>query len=128
MDDALSFEGNTGPYVQYTYARCCSILERAGGIPEGGAQYSAPEEIELAKQLSLFGEKVLQAMREYEPSVIARYILDVCAAFNRFYHECRIVTEEDAAVRDARVRLTAATRQTLGNAFELICLRKPEKI
>ncbi len=128
MDDALSFEGNTGPYVQYTYARCCSVLDKAGAVPETPGEYLDETENELAKQLSLFGEKVEQAMREYEPSVIARYILDVCAAFNRFYHECRIVTEEDARARDSRVRLTAATKQTLGNAFDLICLRKPEKI
>ena len=131
MDDALSFEGNTGPYVQYTYARACSILEKAGGVPEQETlfgQFTAKEELELAKQLSLFEEKLLQAMREYEPSVIARYILDVCAAFNRFYHECQIVTAPDPRIRAARVRLTAATRQTLGNAFDLICLRKPEKI
>ncbi|MBQ8696906.1 MAG: arginine--tRNA ligase [Clostridia bacterium] len=131
MEDALSFEGNTGPYVQYTYARCCSILEKVGGysadvsLPE---QFTCTEERELAKTLSLFEEKLLQAMREYEPSVIARYILDVCAAFNRFYHECHIATAPDEVTKALRVRLTAATKQTLGNAFDLICLRKPEKI
>lgn len=131
MEDALSFEGNTGPYVQYTYARCCSILEKAGGVSETvstAGSFTCAEERELAKVLSLFEEKLMQAMREYEPSVIARYILDVCAAFNRFYHECHIATAEDAATRELRIRLTVAAKQTLGNAFDLICLKKPEKI
>ncbi len=131
MEDALSFEGNTGPYVQYTYARCCSILEKVGGFSADASlpeQFTCNEERELAKTLSLFEEKLLQAMREYEPSVIARYILDVCAAFNRFYHECHIATAPDEVTKALRVRLTAATKQTLGNAFDLICLRKPEKI
>ncbi len=131
MEDALSFEGNTGPYVQYTYARCCSILEKVGGFSADASlpeQFTCAEERKLAKTLSLFEEKLLQAMREYEPSVIARYILDVCAAFNRFYHECHIATAPDEVTKALRVRLTAATKQTLGNAFDLICLRKPEKI
>ncbi len=131
MEDALSFEGNTGPYAQYTYARTCSILEKAGGRPAGdisAQDFTTSEEMALAKVLSTFGEKLLSAMREYEPFIITRYILDVCAAFNRFYHECRIVTEEDEKIRRARILLTAATRQTLSNAFDLICLKKPEKI
>ena len=75
-----------------------------------------------------FPDKVQQALHEYEPSVITRYILDVCAAFNRFYHDNPILNCEDSAVRLWRVRLTAAARYVLGNAFELICLKKNEKI
>ena len=64
----------------------------------------------------------------YEPSVIVRYVLDVAAAFNRFYHDCQILSAEDEAVRKTRIALTAATKTVLGNAFGLICLKKPEKI
>ncbi len=130
MEDALSFDGNTGPYVQYTYARACSVLEKAGSVSPRvmSGQFSCAEERELAKELSLFEEKVVQALQEYEPSVIARYILDVCAAFNRFYHECQIVSASDPQTRELRVSLTAAVKQTLASAFDLICLRKPEKI
>ena len=129
LEDALSFEGNTGPYAQYTYARTCSITEKAGGVPASPEGYS-PEaaEVALAKTLSLFSEKVLDAVHEYEPMVITRYILDVCAAFNRFYHDCPILSASDESARAFRVRLTEATKTVLGNAFGLICLKKTPKI
>jgi arginyl-tRNA synthetase len=128
MEDALSFEGNTGPYAQYTYARTCSILAKAKGLPMEGGRVSCDAEFELCKTLSLFAEKVRNAREDYEPSVITRYILSVCAAFNRFYHECQIVTAEDEATRAFRLRLTRATGQVLKNAFSLICLEAPEQI
>lgn len=132
MEEALSFDGNTGPYVQYTYARACSILEKAG-VTDGT---SAPAELTLTDPLekvlcvtlSEFEERVRMALRDYEPSYITRYILDVATAFNRFYHDCAIVTAEDAAVRETRLALTRATKYVLGRAFGLICLRKTEKI
>ena len=132
MEDALSYDGNTGPYVQYTYARTCSIMNKAAAA--GIATDTAAEvtmnaqESELLKTLSRFGECVEAAIREYEPSVITRYILDVAAAFNRFYHDCAILSAEDEATRAFRVSLTAATRTVLGNAFDLICLRRIEQI
>ncbi len=128
MEEALSFDGNTGPYVQYTYARACSILEKAG---EEGRMTDAPltePEAELAKTLSIFPEKVKSAIADYEPSTVTRYILDVAAAFNRFYHECKIANCEDAAVRSSRLALTGATKQVLKTALHLICMQSPEKI
>jgi arginyl-tRNA synthetase len=132
MEEALSFDGNTGPYVQYTYARACSILEKAG-VTEDAPVPSAmtltdPLEKVLCVTLSEFEERVRMALRDYEPSYITRYILDVATAFNRFYHDCAIATAEDAAVRETRLALTRATRYVLGRAFGLICLRKTEKI
>ncbi|MBR2020748.1 MAG: arginine--tRNA ligase [Clostridia bacterium] len=128
MEDALSFEGNTGPYVQYTYARACSILARAEAPVGGKLAVSTPEETALAKVLSMFEEKVCEALETYEPSVIARYILSVAAAFNRFYHNCTILGAEDENVKNTRLLLTDATKTVLGNAFDLICLKKIEKI
>ena len=128
MNDALSFEGNTGPYAQYTYARTCSILDRAGDMGEGELNLTAPEEIELSKTLSRFSECVLRAMTEYEPSNITRYILDVCSAFNRFYHNCPILSADDDTVKNTRLMLTRATNTVLGNALPLICLKTPRKI
>ena len=129
MEDALSFDGNTGPYAQYTYARTCSILEKAGDLGKSvtGAELSALE-TELAKTISMFPERVNAAIADYEPSVITRYILDLCAAFNRFYHECSIVNCEDAALRESRIALTRATNQVLRTALHLICMQSPEKI
>ena len=67
-------------------------------------------------------------MDDYEPSYITRFILDVAAAFNRFYHNCPILSADDPAVRESRLAVTAATRAVLGNAFDLICLKKTEKV
>ncbi len=133
MEDALSFDGNTGPYVQYTYARSCSILEKAKEsghvvVAPSHATLTAPEERALCVVLSQYEEKVRMALRDYEPSVITRYILDVATAFNRFYHECAIFTADDPAVKSTRLALTQATKYVLGSAFGLICLRKTEKI
>ena len=128
MEDALSFDGNTGPYVQYTYARTCSVLEKAdvkGAMT--GAELSDVE-FELAKCLSVFPERVNTALADYEPSVVTRYILDLAAAFNRFYHECKIVGCEDEQLKSSRIALTAATNQVLRTALHLICMQSPEKI
>ena len=129
MEDALSFDGNTGPYAQYTYARTCSILEKAGDSGKAMTEAALSElEVELAKTLSIFPERVNSAIADYEPSVITRYILDLCAAFNRFYHECSIVNCEDASLRESRIALTRATNQILRTALHLICMQSPEKI
>ena len=128
MEEALSFDGNTGPYVQYTYARTCSIIEKAGCE---GAMTDAPlteVEFELAKTLSVFPERIKSALADYEPSIVTRYILDLAAAFNRFYHDCKIAACEDEALRSSRLALTSATRQVLKTALGLICLQAPEKI
>ena len=129
MEDALSFDGNTGPYAQYTYARTCSILEKAGeaGMAMTDALLSELE-VELAKTVAIFPERINAAIADYEPSLVTRYILDLCAAFNRFYHECSIVNCEDEALRESRIALTRATNQVLRTALHLICMQSPEKI
>ncbi len=130
MEEALSFDGNTGPYAQYTYARTCSILEKAAG--EDGFGISGvtlgDAEVDLAKTLSRFPERVSSAIADYEPSNITRYILELCADFNRFYHDCKIVNCEDTALRSARLSLTRATSRVLKTALGLICMQSPEKI
>ena len=129
LENALSFEGNTGPYAQYTYARTCSILEKAGNLPlDGEAKITAPEEAALLVTLSKFPEKVLDAVDQYEPSIITRYVIDVCTAFNRFYQNCPILTAEDETVRASRVRFARAAGTVLRNALRLICIKTPEKI
>ncbi len=130
MDDALSFEGNTGPYAQYTYARSCGILEKAANIDANATSpvITSNEEADLLKVLSKFNEAVKDAIKEYEPSVITRYIIDVCTSFNKFYHNCQIVSAEDENVRNTRIRLTNAVKTVLGSAFGLICMKKTEKI
>lgn len=128
MEDALNFDGNTGPYVQYTYARTCAVLRKAAGEAGSELAITHPDEAALLKVLSKFPEKVLAAIADYEPSVITRYILDVAAAYNRFYHNCPILSAKEEAVRATRQQLTKATNIVLANALPLICIKKMEKI
>ena len=129
LEDALSYEGNTGPYVQYTYARTCSVIAKCGDMPLPEKYViSTPEEHELLKVIAAFPERVCAALDNYEPSYITRFILDLAASFNRFYHNCQILSAEDAETVKTRVALTKASQQVLGTAFTLICLKKTEQI
>ena len=129
MEDALSFEGNTGPYVQYTYARTCSVLAKSESYDKNAElTITAPEEAELVKVLSRFEEHVRDAIETYEPMVITRYILDVAGAYNRFYHNCSILGADNEQIKNTRLMLTEAANTVLGNAFGLICLAKTEKV
>lgn len=128
MEDALSFDGSTGPYAQYTYARTCSVLSKAGQ-PEGSAAViTADEEADVLKAIAKFPERVQAALQDYEPSIITRYIIELCTAFNRFYHNCPIMTAGDDAVKNTRLRITKAAGTVIKTALGLICLRAPEKI
>ncbi len=128
MEDALSFDGNTGPYVQYTYARTCSVIAKAGENVSGAVTICTDEEADLVKTIAKFEETVREAIDSYEPSVVTRYILDLAGAYNRFYHNCSILGAENDDIKRSRVMLTKATNVALGNAFGLICLAKTEKI
>ncbi len=130
MDDALNFDGNTGPYAMYTYARTCSVKHKAeaDGVKSSVGKVTADEERQLLLTLSRFGEIVKTAVAEYEPSIVTRYILDVCGDFNRFYHNCPILSSDDADVRSFRLGLVEAVNSVLGNALELICMKKTERI
>ena len=128
LEDALSFDGNTGPYAQYTYARACSLLRRADGYTPASPAAVTDEEFALARVLARFPEVVEEALAQYEPSLITRYILDLCAEFNRFYHECPILSCNDIETRNARLTFVSCVRTVLGRALHLICMQTPEQI
>ena len=129
MDDALDFNGNTGPYAQYTYARTNSILEKAGGFAvQTEVALLDPTERELIKTLAQFPEKTAAAIADMEPSVVTRYIIDICNTFNRFYQECPIASCADKDRRAFRLTLTRGVHDILGRALELICMKHPDKI
>ncbi len=127
LDAALSFEGNTGPYAQYTFARTCSILDKETSSSREG-NVTASGEADVIKTLLKFPEKVKQALDDYEPSVVTRYIIELCTEFNRFYHNCQILKAEDADVKNFRLSITEATNKVLETALHLICLKTPRKI
>ena len=128
-DRALSFDGETGPYAQYTYARSSSVLRKAGTI-DAQPDYSAlsdPQAQDVVRLLEQFPALVHEAADRNEPSMITRYTAELSKVFNRFYYDIRIL-DDDAAVRKARVELTEAARQTLGNALGLIGVAAPERM
>ncbi|MCL2095869.1 MAG: arginine--tRNA ligase [Oscillospiraceae bacterium] len=127
-EEALNFNGNSGPYVQYTYARVCSVLDKAGALDNKNILITNISEREIIKLISQFPEKVLVAEREYEPSVICRYLLDLCAAFNRFYHECSILKAESEEIKNSRLTLCEAAKYTLGNGLWLLGMEKTERV
>ena len=128
-DRALNFDGETGPYVQYTHARCCSLLAKAGEL-DAEADYAAlenPAAQEVVRTLERFPEVVSEACHRNEPSLVTRYAVELASNFNRFYYENRILTE-DAAQSKARANLTAATASCLRTALSLIGVEAPEKM
>ncbi len=127
-ETALSFEGNAGPYVQYTYARASSVLRKAGDLGMNFGDYiPCEEEIEVIKKLIAFPDKVLQSLREYEPSVISRYALEFCALFNSFYHNCRIMDAE-SNVAAFRTSIAKGAVEVLGKCLDLLGMRRTEEI
>ena len=127
LENALSFDGNTGPYAQYTYARTCSILEKEKPNGTQGT-ITVPEEADVIKSLLKFPEKVAQALEDYEPSVVTRYIIELCTSFNRFYHSCQILKADDPDIKNFRLSLTQAVNNVLRTALHLICMKTPNKI
>ena len=128
-DEALSFEGNTGPYVQYTHARCAGILDKASReLDLTAIRLTDDYEKALVKVLNIFPEKITQAREELEPSVISRYLLDVCQCFNRFYQNCPVLKAQDDVTVNTRLALVNATRNVLNRGLRLIGLKTPNNI
>lgn len=125
-----SFDGETGPYVQYTYARAASVLRKTGisHVDEIDASLIADEySISLLKELERFPGVVKVAADRLEPSVISRYVMSVAQSFNRFYHEnqCNV---EDQKLKEARVKLVIIAKQVIKDALELLGIQCPEQM
>ncbi len=126
-DKVLSFEGETSVYVQYTCARANSVIEK-GGVPgEYKISRLLPQEAEVVKAISAFPQAVQDAAEKYEPSIVARYAVDLAQKFNKFYFDCKILTAEGDK-RDFRLALTSAALTALKNALTLLGIGVPEKM
>jgi arginyl-tRNA synthetase len=127
-DAALSFDGRTAPYIQNAYVRANSILKKAGGLPPEAA-FDSPltsHEVELIDLISRFPATVQMAALEYKPLHVANYAYELASAFHSFYHVVPVLQAESELIRNARLRLVAATRQTLANALRLLDIQAPD--
>ncbi len=128
IDSALSFEGHTGPYIQNAHVRANSILKKAGPFPDQASfdHEMNSSELQLVELISQFPEHVERAAADYRPLVMAAYAYDLANAFHSFYHATPVLQAEGSGVRDARLRLVAAARQTLANSLRLLDIQAPE--
>jgi len=129
-DEMLSFEGETGPYVQYTYARGKSILRKLGegtGEVDYGKLISE-EEFELVKTLSGFNNSIKQALDKLQPSIVTRFTIDVAKAFNKFYNSINISNSEDEVTKNTRLALVKATLQVIESGLHLIGLETVDEM
>jgi arginyl-tRNA synthetase len=131
IDEALAFDGHTGPYIQNAHVRANSILKKADFQPSEFTSVSFDyeldkHEIELIEQISRFPNAVQQAANEYRPLVMAAYVYDLANAFHSFYHAVPVLQSEDENIRHARLRLVAASKQVIANALYLLDIQAPD--
>ncbi|WP_243343392.1 arginine--tRNA ligase [Anaerococcus sp. AGMB09787] len=129
-DELLNFDGETGPYVQYTYARAKSVLRKADFKEGEGlnfARISSDEEFSLVKSLDSFTDAVVRAKEKYEPSIIARSICDIAQNFNRFYNTSQIMVD-DEELKTERLYLTYATSLVIKEGLALLGIKTVEKM
>uniref|UniRef100_UPI0035A1B148 DALR anticodon-binding domain-containing protein n=1 Tax=Clostridium sp. TaxID=1506 RepID=UPI0035A1B148 len=129
-NEMLSFEGETGPYVQYSYTRGKSILRKAPIVSENVdySKLSSKEEFELVKILHGFNKSILNAINKLEPFIVTRYVIDVAKAFNKFYNAHSIINAEDEGVKVARIQLVKASCQVIKNGLNLLGIDVVEKM
>ena len=131
MTESLSLEGDTGPYIQYSYARAMRILEKGGKTPSFGVSFSdlnTSYETILAKMIGKFDIQVEDAAKNLSPKIIARYCYDLAVAFNTFYEHVKVLTAESEALVNARLCLVYSFKETLDKALSLLGIDAPERM
>lgn len=127
----LDFEGDTGPYIQYTYARAKSIIRKAGRLNLKKIKYEMLDndaEKKLVTLVSQFKEKVQHACRDYKPHIIAQYLIELARAFNEFYHACHVLKEENKDAQKARLALILSVSQVIKNGLGLMNIEVNEEM
>ena len=130
-EESVDFQGNTGPFIQYTYARIQSILRKAGDGTMSAFENSFelhPKEKELLKHIQLFPEKVLEAANDHSPALIANYTYDLVKEFNSFYQQVSILGESETIKRNFRVQLSKKVGEVIQDAFHLLGIQVPERM
>lgn len=129
--ESIDFNGNTGPFVQYTYARIQSLL-RKSEQGDAGVDFTAYEpnekEIELIQRLTDFATVVTEAGRTYSPALVANYVFELSKSYNQFYHDYSILKEEDAVVRAFRLSLSRTVARMVARGFSLLGIEVPERM
>lgn len=130
--ESIDFNGNTGPFIQYTYARIRSVLRKAAeqGVTDFDYTGVTPndKEIALIQTLADFPATVAEAGKKFAPSVIANYVYELVKQYNQFYHDCHIMREENAAVRALRLALSATTARVIASGMSLLGIHVPERM
>lgn len=130
--ETIDFNGNTGPFIQYTYARICSVLRKAAEEKMDITAYAevtpGEREISLIQALADFPTVVQAAGQTYSPALIANYVYDLVKLYNQFYHDCSILKETDASVRSLRLELSRQTARVIKTGMSLLGIRVPERM
>lgn len=130
--ESIDFNGNTGPFIQYTYARIRSVLRKAAEAGMTIGEYATvrpgEREIALIQRLADYPSVVAEAGRSYSPALIANYAYELVKEYNQFYHDCSILKEEDTAVRSLRLALSECTARTVASAMALLGISVPERM
>ena len=129
-EKSLNFDGETGPYAQYTYERACSVMRKADGFDAENIDFSVLSDeasAALLRAIDSLPGCIKQAAEKYEPYLISRAVIDICSCFNKFYYDNRIM-DDDTAVRNARLALTEAARTAIRTGLFLVGLEAPERM
>ena len=130
-EESIDFNGNTGPFIQYTHARIRSILRKAGNIGSTSITSTSglnAKEVELIQKMSEYGAAVEQAGKDYSPSGIANYCYELTKVFNQFYHDYSILNEEDEAKKQVRLVIARNVAKILKNGMALLGIEVPERM
>lgn len=130
--ESIDFNGNTGPFIQYTHARICSVLRKAAeqGITEFDFTGVTPNEKEIAliQTLADYPSTVADAGKKFSPSVIANYVYELVKQYNQFYHDCPIMREENVGVRALRLALSQITARIIASGMALLGIKVPNRM
>ena len=127
--ESIDFNGNTGPFIQYTHARIQSILRKAEGLEKvAGKAELLPKEESVIALLASYPEKIREAGAAHSPALIANFAYDLAKEFNQYYHDTQIIREEDAAARSQRLVLSETVARTLRHAMNILGIELPDRM